>query len=259
MTLLSKVIRSSFANSDSEPSKSINIRNLSIQQETSSEQHMSLDTLLRERDRLMEDARQDIEMERTGLMDQKQQTQVYIEQERSKWEVEKQEIQHQAYEEGFQQGYEEGNLKAQSDMANAIQQANETMQHTHDNAKKYIDEQERVVLELALRTAERILGSVLEEDEEYYLSLVKRGLKEAREMKEIKLYVPTIYHSLVSLNRDELASIFPVDVPFMIFVNEDLQATECFIETNHGRIVVSIDEQLNQLRLKLTEILESQE
>lgn len=259
MTLLSKIIRSSFANADNEPSKPIHIRNLSFQHESSSEHQLSLEMLLRERDRLIEDAMQQIDMERTGLMEQKQQTQVYIEQERTKWEEEKLHLHHKAYEEGFQQGFEEGHSKAQSDMSAAVQQANETMQHTHDNAKKYLDEQERVILELSLRTAERILGSVLEQDEEHYLSLVRRGLKEAREMKEIKLYVPTVYHALVSSNRDELASIFPVAVPFMIFVNEDLNATDCYIETNHGRIVVSIDEQLNQLRLKLTEILESQE
>lgn len=247
------------ANTNSEPTKSIHIRNLSFPHEATNEQHITLDMLFKERDRLMEDAMQQIEMERTGLMEQKQQTQVYIEHERLKWEAEKQNLHHQAYEDGFQQGFEEGHLKAQADMSIAIQQANETMQHTHDIAKKYVDEQERVVLELSLRTAERILGSVLEQDEELYLSLVRRGLKEVREMKEIKLYVPTMYHALVSSNRDELASIFPVDVPFMIFVNEDLNATDCFIETNHGRIVVSIDEQLNQLRLKLTEILESQE
>lgn len=232
---------------------------MSFQQETSGEQHVSLEILLKERDRLMEDSLQEIELERTGLMEQKQQTQVYIEQERMKWEEEKRNLQRQTYEESFQQGFEEGHLKAQSDMSSAIRQANETMQNTHDNAKKYIDEQEKVILELSLRTAERILGAALEQNEEHYLSLVKRGLKEVREMKEIKLYVPTLHHSLVSTNRDELASIFPVDVPFMIFVNEDLNTTDCYIETNHGKIIVSIDEQLNQLRIKLTEILESQE
>ena len=99
-----------------------------------------------------------------------------------------------------------------------------------------------------MRTAERIMGQTLQEDQESYLSLVKRALKEAREMKEIKLYVSLDYFELVSDNRTELASIFPPDVPFLIFVNEDFNATDCYIETNHGRIVVSIDEQLNELR-----------
>ena len=78
-------------------------------------------------------------------------------------------------------------------------------------------------------------------------------------MKEIKIYVSPNYHALVTKNRDELAEMFPVDVPFMIFVNGDLANTESYIETNHGRIVISIDEQLNELRLKLSEILNSKE
>ena len=99
----------------------------------------------------------------------------------------------------------------------------------------------------------------LERDEELFVSIVKRGLKEAREMKEIKLYVSPTYYQLVTENRDELAEMFPPDVPFLIFVNEDLNDTESYIETNHGRIVVSIDEQLKELRLKLYELLESKD
>ena len=119
--------------------------------------------------------------------------------------------------------------------------------------------QEHVILELGIRTAERIIGTKLEDDDQLFLSIVKRGLKEAREMKEIKLYVSPTYFTLVSSNREELASIFPVDVPFMIFVDEDMNETDCYIETNHGRIVVSIDEQLQELRSKLVDILDSME
>ena len=56
-----------------------------------------------------------------------------------------------------------------------------------------------------------------------FLSIVRRAIKEAREMKEIKLYVSTEYFELVSNNRAELASIFPPDVPFLIFANEDFE------------------------------------
>ena len=93
-----------------------------------------------------------------------------------------------------------------------------------------------------------LLDKTLEDDEEVYLSVVKRALKEAREMKEIKLYVSLDYFELVSDNRSELASIFPPNVPFLIFANDDFESDDCYIETNHGRIVVSIDEQLNELK-----------
>jgi len=44
-----------------------------------------------------------------------------------------------------------------------------------------------------------------------------------------------------------------------IFVDEDMNETDCYIETNHGRIVVSIDEQVQELRRKLVDILDSME
>ncbi len=51
---------------------------------------------------------------------------------------------------------------------------------------------------------------------------------------------------LISKNRDELAEMFPTDVPFMIFVNEDLKIRNSYIETNHGRIVVSMDDTIKR-------------
>ena len=54
-----------------------------------------------------------------------------------------------------------------------------------------------------------------------------------------------------------LHQFFRPDIPFLIFVNEDFDRTDCYIETNHGRIVVSVDEQLNELREQLVEIMES--
>jgi flagellar assembly protein FliH len=78
-------------------------------------------------------------------------------------------------------------------------------------------------------------------------------------MKEVKLYVSSRYHKFISDQMDELSALFPPDVPFLLFVNEDLSDTECYIESNHGRVVVSIDEQLMELRNQLVELLESVE
>ena len=144
-------------------------------------------------------------------------------------------------------------------MQESLQMANETMTGAQTNAKAYIESQESVLLELALTAAERILNAELDREEQLYVSIIERGLKEAREMKEIKLYVSPKYHAVVTSHQAELAEMFPVNVPFMIFVKEDLQDTESYIETNHGRIVVSIDEQLKELRRQLYELIDSKE
>lgn len=262
---MSRIIRSTLAKQSEE--KEITIQTFHLFQPDTVEDFEQLEEepvitreeLLAERDQLLADARQKLELERQQFDQFRTEQLQVIEELKHMWEEEKLTLQQQATEEGFAQGYEEGIQKANADMQQALQIANETIEHAKANAQKYIESQEAVILELGLTATERILNIVLERDEEVFVSIIKRGLKEAREMKEIKIYVSPEYYAVVSKNRDELAEMFPTDVPFMIFVNEDLANTDSYIETNHGRIVVSIDTQLNELRLKLREILDSKE
>ncbi|WP_318615423.1 flagellar assembly protein FliH [Sporosarcina sp. YIM B06819] len=254
---MSNVFRSFNTISEEGQSREITIRNLTLPQDTNAPEELTLEVVLAERERLMKKAQQEIEQEKAVIEQLRQTAMEDISAMQVAWQDEKAILQQQAYDEGFQVGFEEGHNKVMADMASAIQIANETTAQSQKNAQQYLDSQERVILELGIRTAERILGQTLQDDEESYVSVVKRALKEAREMKEIKLYVSLDYFELVSDNRAELAAIFPPDVPFLIFANDEFEPTQCYIETNHGRIVVSIDEQLNELRERLVEIMES--
>ena len=227
---------------------------------TINESHqLTLEDIENERQMMLEQTTSDIEQQRVQLEAYRKEQEAAIEALKRAWEEEKLVLQQQAYEEGFAQGYEEGIQKANSDMIHTIQTVNATMHDAQLNAKQYIASQEAVILDIALTAAERILNAALDRQDELFVSIVERGLKEAREMKEIKLYVSQKYHALVSEHHSELAEMFPVNVPFMIFVNEDLNDTESYIETNHGRIVISIDEQLQELRRQLYELIESKE
>lgn len=259
MTSLSNVFRSYHTIMQNGNKKEISIRNLTVPEQVETKNETTLEAVVAERDRLLQDAKKSIEQDKMLIEQMRQTATEDIASMQAAWEDEKVSLQQQAYEEGFQVGYEEGHNKVLSDMAESIRTANDATELAYTNAQKYLESQERIILELAMRTAERIMGLTLQNDPERYLDFVKRALKEVREMKEIKLYVSLDYFELVSDNRTELASIFPPDVPFLIFVNEDFKATDCYIETNHGRIVVSIDEQLNELREKLVEIMESGE
>lgn len=265
MTSLSRIIRSTQAHDSKE--KEIKIQPFSFFQPQTvedlehieEEPQLTMEQILEERDQLLAHAQQQMAAERAELAQYKADQLQAIEQLKQMWEEEKLVLEQKAYEESFAQGYEEGIQKAMADIEQAVVQANKTMTTAKANAQAYLEAQESVILELGLKAAERILDVELARDEEIFVNIVKRGLKEAREMKEIKVYASPEYHEIVSKNRAELAELFPEDVPFMIFVNEDLQGAESYIETNHGRIVVSMDTQLNELRLKLREILESKE
>ena len=264
MTSLSRIIRSIHTQSQREEVKEIQIRHLfkkiEVETETIPEVKMTMEDIMIERDHLLAEARTMLQAEREAFELEKQMHFQEIDQMKRTWEEERPIRVQEAYDEGFGQGYEDGANKVNAAMAESLKTANEVINHAQENARKYIEDQEAVILELGLTAAKRIIGASLERDDQLFVSIVKRGLKEAREMKEIKIYVSPAYYELITKNRDELAEMFPTDVPFMIFVNEDLENdTDCFIETNHGRIVVSIDEQLNELRIKLHELLESKE
>ncbi|MBO0603030.1 flagellar assembly protein FliH [Sporosarcina sp. E16_3] len=254
---MSNVFRSFNTLLEEGKTKEISIRSLSVSQEVDTEVNLSLDTILVERDRLLKEANTIIEQEKEAIERLRQTATEDILAMQAAWQNEKTALQQQAYDEGFQVGYEEGHNKSLADMAASVRTANDTTALSSENASQYLVSQERIILDLAMLSAERIIGQTLLDDEEIYLSVVKRALKETREMKEIKLYVSLDYYELVSNSRSELASIFPPNVPFLIFANDDFESTECYIETNHGRIVVSIDEQLNELREKLIGIMES--
>ncbi|KOS62660.1 MULTISPECIES: flagellar assembly protein FliH [Lysinibacillus] len=262
---MSRIIRSIHTQSNGDNVKNIQIRDMfemheGENEEISPQKQISMEEVLGERDRLFAEARATLQAEREAFEQEKQMFFQEIEHLKQGWEEERPNRVQAAYDEGFGQGYEDGTNKANEAMAQSLQTANEVIIQSRENAQKYIEDQEAIILELGLTAAERIIDASLERANELFISIVRRGLKEAREMKEIKIYVSPTYYALITSNRDELAEMFPTDVPFMIFVNEDLEnETDCYIETNHGRIVVSIDEQLNELRLKLHEILESKE
>ena len=266
MTSLSRIIRGVQAQQLEKYTIEIQLRDMftpepivPLESEEKKEHQLTLEEVLQERNLLLEEARLQIEGERAQFEAFRQSQLATLEQVKEAWEEEKIQLEQQAYEEAFSKGFEEGIQKASSQMTDSIIRTNEMMDLARINADKYMMEQEQLILDLAIKCAGKIIGYELDDKEEAFVSIIKRGLKEVRELQNIKVYISYEYYPLVSNYRDELAQLFPPDVQFLIFVNEDLQDEQCYIETNHGRIIVSVDEQLQELRSKLSEILDSKE
>ncbi|WP_158232990.1 MULTISPECIES: flagellar assembly protein FliH [unclassified Sporosarcina] len=254
---MSNLFRSERTIMNQSPTKAISIRNLqSVEPTDEAEEPVSTGMMFMERNRLLQEIEQRKNIIDTEIQQRLEQAAADIESMHAAWASEKEELQQQAYDEGFQVGFDDGRNKAIAEMSEMIESANEITTLSYENATQYLINQERVILDIGMHSAERIINKVIEADDEAYLSIVRKGIKEAQESKEIKLFVPTEQFKMVTTHRSELASIFPPETPFLIFVNEDFNATDCFIETNHGRIVVSVDEQLNELKEQLVKIME---
>ena len=262
MTSLSRIIRSFHVQPKEEDVREIKIQRIFEEEalpEMGEDVTLTVADVHRERDTLLAEARATLNAEQQAFTEERAQLLDEVEQLRQAWEEERPQHVNQDYEDGFAQGYEEGAQKAEAALHADLEQANYIVQQAAENAQAYLASQEQVILALAMQAAEHIIGTSLEHNKELFVPVVKRALKEAREMKEIKIYVAPKYYEVLTAKRDELAEIFPPDVPLLLFVIEELEETECYIETDHGRIVVTIDEQLSELRSKLFELLNRKE
>lgn len=256
---MSNVFKSADQHEADAPLRKISIRNLRSQLKDDASYTEVVPDFSAERNRMIEEVEQKAATEENRIDELRKTATADIEAMQTAWQEEKTTLQQQAYEEAFQIGFSEGRDKAIADMQTAIQEANDITEKSKVIAEEYQESQERVILELAMRVAGRLLNETLSDDAEKFIAIVRRALIEVREMKEIKMYVSADYYQLIADNRSELAAIFPPETPFLIFVNEDFDATECYIETNHGRIVVSIDEQLEEIRKRLIDLLEEED
>ncbi len=181
-----------------------------------------------------------------------------VEEERQAFEIEKIEIVEQSRKIGFTQGLEEGRQQGYNEVHEIIQSARDVVESAKRDYRMHVDSSERTILELGVKVASKILGKKLQENEEEFISIVKRALKEARDNKEVQLHVHPVHYDFLLANKDEIMALFPKDINFYIYPDDDLSETSCFIESENGRIDASIDSQLEEIKQKLIELLEGE-
>jgi flagellar assembly protein FliH len=259
MILLSRLIKSYSPAVPIEERKVISIRHLhsnlnlieeSVEQSavrTQEEVQAMLNSAREEAERIVNSARIDSE----NLARQ-------MEQQRGALEQEKQKVFEEARTHGFAAGAQEGRQGALAEYTDLIQMAREVVDSAKHDYQQHIESSERTILNLGLKVAGRILGEVLEQDSGQFLSIVKRALKEAREYTEIQLHVHPMHYDLLLSHKEELIRVFPKETDLYIYPDEELSNTSCVIESANGKIEASVDSQLEEIKRKLFEMLESE-
>ncbi|MGE7601794.1 flagellar assembly protein FliH [Peribacillus sp. NPDC097675] len=187
-----------------------------------------------------------------AMVEEIQQARDYWEQQEKKLYIE------QAQKEGYQQGIEDGIQKGYNEIAGDIAFAKEVIEASKNDYQQHLESSESVILDLALTVAKKIIGLQLENEEETFLSLVKGAIKEARDYREVQIHIhPARYPSILS-HKEELISIFPKDTELYIYPDDELEESSCIIESENGRIDASVDSQLQEIKVKLTELLEGE-
>ncbi len=182
-----------------------------------------------------------------------------IEVEKQNWEIEKEHWIEGAKQDGYAVGLESGKQDGINEFKTLINTAQDTVKLSKQDYLKNVVQSETTILHLGLKAAEKIIGFTMELNEDVFLNLVKQVIKEVKDQQDVQIHVHPLYYSLLISQKEEIKAYFNnPTAQIYIFPDDELNETGCIIESSFGRIDASIDSQLNELKLKLLQMLEGE-
>ncbi len=256
MISLSNVIKAPFTKTDHHNKKLIEIKNHFLEQHRLStavdmDEHANAQMMIEQAKREAQAIKQEAEKYYQSVKQQ-------LLQEQEHWHTEKQQLASVAQQEGYEAGFTQGKEEALNRYHELINEAQRIVETANEQFYEQIEAAKETIFLIGLKVAERIIGEKLAENSEYFLSLVKRAIKEVREQSEVKIYVHPFYYETLVQQKDELKAVFNQEVDLFIYPDEQLEEKGCMIETPFGRIDASVDTQLQQIKEKLLERLEEE-
>ncbi|GGA63105.1 flagellar assembly protein FliH [Ornithinibacillus halotolerans] len=204
----------------------------------------------------VEEAKKNLEalrMEKEKLL---KETNEEIEQKRSMWETEKEELIKIAKEEGFYAGFSQGEKESKEQYQSLIDEANAIVLSAKRDYQQTVEKSEEAILQLAISVAEKIMKQELSNQPEAFLPIVKAAIAELKDQNELIVYVhPDNFEELIA-NKLDLEKVVNQKATLSIYMNENMQVGSCVIEHPFGKIDASIQTQLNKIQEVLHEIVQ---
>ncbi|QQK76379.1 flagellar assembly protein FliH [Salicibibacter cibarius] len=155
---------------------------------------------------------------------------------------------------GEEQGLQAGKEQGYETYQTIIAEAKNIVTAAHEDYRQYMDGAEPTIIDLAVKLAEKILGEKLEM-ENHWSQFVRQALREVKDQSEVDIFVhPDRYGETVQ-QREEWQALLSHTERIRFFPDEDLDKNGCLIETPYGRLVASLDDQLEVLQTELHELL----
>lgn len=161
----------------------------------------------------------------------------------------------QAEENGYNAGFQQGLQEGQKQYESFIQEAKTIVNTSRNDYLQKLEEAEPVIVQLAVKVAEKIISQTLETNSENWLSIVKAVINEVREQEQVKIYVHPNWFEYTLAHKEELKQLVPNCEQLYIYPDSHLNEHGCEIETPFGKIDASVTNQLAEIKYALLEKL----
>ncbi|NEU29374.1 flagellar assembly protein FliH [bacterium LRH843] len=260
---MSKIIKSPHAiTRQSEPAM-IKVRNLFEEPEMKTDDHQKLENTssnIKSATEVMAEIEQKLheaEKHRTEIMAEAEKyaaearEQLQVERKQAESEIEQAII--TGREQGYNDGFMQGELDGRKTYEQLIGQAGDIIRNAEEQFEKTIDSAGPVIVEMSVALVNRIVGRSLEVDSETWSSMLAQVMAEVREHEDVKLYVHPDWYTKTSEQKEELEQLLSRTEKLYIYPDAGLPENGCIVESKYGRIDATLDRQLHELKSQLLE------
>ena len=175
-------------------------------------------------------------------------------------EKDREEARKAGHDEGFSAGKEAGEAVAREEMKELIRQTNakaeKTLRDAHDAMRDYLMQAEDVIVSIAMTAVERVLPQHFIDVPQMVLPIVRDAIERVKDQKEIVVHVPPDSYDFVLMARDELRGIVTAgDSSLSITSDESLKPGDCLVETPNGSVDARLQTQIEQLKKAVREVM----
>lgn len=268
MISLSRVIKNYAANADND-TFTIAIKALIAEQEEpeieNAEEDQELEALdcmkaeLEEQINQLLEKKQNLEKEILEIEEDIQarlaEVQEEIEQQRNAFHKECESYKEQTYQTAHDEGYQTGLLEGKSVYDGRLDEARKIIELSHNDYVANIANSEETILRIAIEVSNRVLRKQLLEDNDIYAEYIKSAIKQVKEMKGIRIRISPTNYERVLKYKNEFQQLITVDEPLYMIPDDDIGTYDCLIDSESGRIDVGIETQIEEMKVKLLELL----
>lgn len=177
-----------------------------------------------------------------------------IKQKKDKWASEKQILMEQIHEKGYQAGFTHGEQESVDQYKEILHKANKIVFATMKDYHEMMAKSDKVIIDLAIKTAEKIVKREIKQDPQSFLNIVTAAIKEIKDQANISIYVHPTDYEFILQQKNELKNMLNGHSNMSIFIDQALTENSCLIEHPFGQIDASIDTQLQEIRDILQEV-----
>lgn len=160
-------------------------------------------------------------------------------------------IKNNAYEEGMNQGLEEGKVRAKAEQEQLKAEFDEECSKRYDEISKYENSLEEKFADIMISLISKITGVLCEDRKDVIIFLIDNALHNVSKSKNITIRVSNEDFANVNSAKDKLKEKLSSDTELDIAEDSNLSENQCIIETDSGIIDCSLDAQIDNLKEKI--------